>query len=134
MLLPAVVVTTSSIRAQAIPTCLGMRATIVGTSGVDTIYGTIGSDVIVGLGNQDLLFGGGGVDRICGGDGGDLLQGDGGNDLIDGGIDSDMIYGGHGRTHSTVAKAPITCTAKAKTTGSTPVLDWRARRTAAATS
>ena len=32
MLVPAVVVTTSSTRAQAIPTCLGMRATIVGTS------------------------------------------------------------------------------------------------------
>ena len=46
MLLPAVVVSTSSIRAQAIPMCLGMRATIVGTSQFDTIYGTAAERVM----------------------------------------------------------------------------------------
>src|SRR5205809_5202499 len=60
-------VSIASIPAQAVPMCLGKRATIVGTSGVDTIYGTAGPDVIVGLASQDLLFGRGGADRICGG-------------------------------------------------------------------
>jgi Ca2+-binding RTX toxin-like protein len=53
-------------------TCLGERATIVGTANAETLRGTSGPDVIVGGGGDrgdgtgDVIYGLGGDDRICG--------------------------------------------------------------------
>lgn len=41
----------------ATPTCFGVPATIVGTSGNDVIYGSNGSDVITALGGADAVHG-----------------------------------------------------------------------------
>src|ERR1700761_1977717 len=38
---------------SSVVTCLGLKATIVGTSGNDFIRGTAGNDVIAGLGGDD---------------------------------------------------------------------------------
>ena len=70
--------TSSPERAVATPTCFGVAATIVGTSGRDHLTGTPDRDVIAGLGGRDVIDGRGGDDVICGGNGGDLLRGDGG--------------------------------------------------------
>jgi hypothetical protein len=78
------------------PTCLGKKATIVGTAGPDNLTGTNRDDVIVGLGGGDTISGGGGNDIICGGDGNDVLVGAAGNDRIDGGTGKDKIGGGGG--------------------------------------
>ncbi len=96
------------------PTCQGLPATIVGTSGHDVLIGTNGPDVIVGLGGNDVIVGLGGDDVICAGDGNDiviggrgddtilgeegndLILGQRGSDTIDGGPDSDLCHGGPG--------------------------------------
>jgi Ca2+-binding RTX toxin-like protein len=77
-------------------TCMGLRATIVGTGGVDTIHGTRGADVIVGLAGADIIRGRGGNDTICGGAGADRIRGGTGNDRLLGGIGADVIHGGSG--------------------------------------
>src|SRR5688500_16896819 len=69
--------------AQAAPTCLGKRATIVGTAGGDELRGTLRADVIFAGGGSDTVFGRGGNDRICGGGGFDLIAGGGGADRVD---------------------------------------------------
>jgi hypothetical protein len=56
-------------------TCLGKRATIVGTAHADTLRGTPRADVIAGLGGNDKLFGLGGDDLLCGGAGTDSADG-----------------------------------------------------------
>lgn len=76
--------------------CLGQRATIVGTSGDDVLLGTKGADVIAGLSGDDEIHGRGGRDLICGGPGSDVLAGDGGLDRIQGGRGNDIIAGGSG--------------------------------------
>lgn len=69
----------SSPSAQAsTPTCLGHRATIVGTPHNDTIIGTSGRDIIVGRGGDDLILGLGGNDVICGNGGRDVINAMGG--------------------------------------------------------
>ena len=101
----AVVLVPAALSAQAVPTCNGLPATIVGTQGDDIIRGTRGADVIVGLGGNDRIRGGRGADVICGGrgrdriwgeTGPDTIFGEGGNDRIDGGRSTDVINGGNG--------------------------------------
>jgi Ca2+-binding RTX toxin-like protein len=89
----------------AVPTCMGVPATIWGTEGGDTLTGTIGDDVIQGSGGNDLIYGGHGTDLICGGNGDDWilgeddndpLYGDAGNDTLLGGPGTDRLHGGDG--------------------------------------
>jgi hypothetical protein len=56
-------------------TCLGKRATIVGTPRADRIRGTAHADVIAGLGGDDRIYGLAGNDMICGGAGADIMAG-----------------------------------------------------------
>jgi Ca2+-binding RTX toxin-like protein len=92
-----------SVARAAVPTCHGVRATIVGTPAPDVIRGTPGRDVIVGLagndeiharGGNDLVCGGGRDDRLYGGAGDDVLYGGGGGDVLSGGSGDDRLYGG----------------------------------------
>lgn len=78
-------------------TCLGKRATKVGSSKNDTIPGTPRADVIVGLGGDDFIRGFGGNDLLCGGSGNDLLTGDEGSDKLSGGTGEDLFIPGTGR-------------------------------------
>jgi Ca2+-binding RTX toxin-like protein len=77
-------------------TCLGRKATIVGTSGSDNIYGTNGSDVIVGGKGNDQIHGLGGDDFLCGEGGRDILTGGSGDDELLGGGGPDALFGGSG--------------------------------------
>jgi Ca2+-binding RTX toxin-like protein len=77
-------------------TCLGQRATVVGTSGDDELTGTSGADVIAGRGGADVISGGGGNDLICGGAGNDAIFGEGGGDRVSGGDGDDQLSGGPG--------------------------------------
>lgn len=77
----------------ATPTCMGKKATIVGTRGADTLKGTARADVIVGLGGNDTIIGRGGNDRICGNGGSDTLIGGGGVDRVSGGGGNDQLVG-----------------------------------------
>lgn len=78
----------------AAPTCMGKKATIVGTARNDTLNGTARADVIVGLGGKDRIDGRGGNDLICGGGGADIIKGGGGADRVKGGFGADTIEGG----------------------------------------
>jgi Ca2+-binding RTX toxin-like protein len=102
-LIAAVLLTTvlvpASVGAQALPTCDGKVATIVGTEGNDRISGTSGDDVIVGLGGRDRIAGGAGNDTICGGDGIDIIKGMRGRDRIFGEAGNDRLFGNVGRDH-----------------------------------
>ncbi len=86
-------------------TCLGKRATKLGSNGNDVLRGTNRADVIVGRGGNDTIRGLGGNDLICGGDGADQIHagtgrdrayGDGGNDQLVGEEDGDTLDGGAG--------------------------------------
>jgi RTX calcium-binding nonapeptide repeat (4 copies) len=74
--------------AQAELSCLGTKATKVGTARADVLRGTKGRDAIVALGGADRVFGLGGDDLLCGGPG---------NDLLDGGPGRNRAAGGAGR-------------------------------------
>lgn len=78
------------------PSCKGIPATIVGTSGDDVRGGTPARDVLVGLAGDDKLSGRGGNDLICGGSGEDSLKGGNGNDILKGGPGEDALHGGAG--------------------------------------
>ena len=91
--------------AYVAPTCHGVAATIVGTSGADTLVGTPGGDVIAGregndtisgLNGDDLVCGDTGKDVVLGGNGDDELYGGGGVDTIRGGLGPDTVVGGSG--------------------------------------
>ncbi len=73
--------------AVTVPTCEGLQATLVGTTGADTITGTSGDDVIVALGGNDEIDAGAGNDRVCAGDG---------NDVVRPGIGNDRVFGESG--------------------------------------
>ena len=76
-----------------VPTCLGKKATIVGTTGDDEILGTGGNDVIVSRGGDDDIDAGGGNDLVCAGTGGDRVTGQGGKDVILGEGGKDRLEG-----------------------------------------
>ncbi|HSQ38210.1 MAG TPA: SpoIID/LytB domain-containing protein [Acidimicrobiia bacterium] len=89
----------------ATTTCLGVEATIVGSSRADELVGTPGPDVIVAGGGNDRVSGRGGDDLICagpgndtviGGAGNDRLLGQGGDDVLVGGRGNDVLEGGPG--------------------------------------
>src|ERR687896_1156363 len=67
--------TQAVIEARAKPSCLGARATIVGTARADVLRGTQKRDVIVALGGSDRINAVGGDDVLCGGGGDDYLDG-----------------------------------------------------------
>ena len=80
--------------AQALATCGGQTATIVGTGHRDVLHGTPADDVVwLGKGKDDF-YGAGGDDIICGGNGRDTITGDAGEDVIYGGAGKDPIAGG----------------------------------------
>lgn len=114
---------TATTRVIGAPTCRGVPATVVGTSGNDELLGTTGPDVIVAFGGNDrivsragrdlicagpgndyigagtaadMVFAGPGRDRLLGRGGPDLLKGSGGNDVLKGGRGADRLRGGHG--------------------------------------
>jgi RTX calcium-binding nonapeptide repeat (4 copies) len=70
---------------QRRPSCLGARATIVGTAKSEVLRGTPRHDVIVALGGSDRVYGLGGDDLLCGGTGDDLLDGGPGRNRLSGG-------------------------------------------------
>ena len=76
--------------------CLGLSATITGTSGADSLVGTPGNDVIATLDGNDVVDGGGGDDLVCGGNGDDALAGGPGNDRLLGDAGNDTLRGGPG--------------------------------------
>ena len=78
------------------PLCVGVAATLVGTTGDDVFTGTSGDDVIVSGDGNDTIDGLGGNDRICAGAGTDLVHGGDGNDIITGGPDADTLFGDAG--------------------------------------
>jgi len=78
------------------PTCLGKKATIVGTNGPDKLRGTPGRDVIVARGGNDVIRALAGNDLICAGAGNDRVHGGNGNDRINGGPGNDLLNGGKG--------------------------------------
>ena len=77
--------------AGADPTCHGLAATIVGTSGRDVLKGTRGPDVIAALEGDDVVKGRGGDDVVCGGPGHDYLVASRGHDVLIGGPQGDRI-------------------------------------------
>ena len=87
--LPAVALTVGALPASAapVPTCQGVPATLVGTSGNDSLVGSNRPDVIVGLAGNDRIRGLRGNDLVCGGPGADELVGGRGDDRLHGGLD-----------------------------------------------
>ncbi len=99
-----------AVPAEAVTTCGGVPATIVGTNGKDDLIGTPLRDVVNLLGGNDSFDGGLGDDIVCGGSGKDRLAGGAGNDRIFGdsgddyiieGAGNDRIVGGAGRDYLT---------------------------------
>ncbi|HKP20090.1 MAG TPA: hypothetical protein VJT68_01130, partial [Thermoleophilaceae bacterium] len=82
---------------HAKPTCMGVRATIVGTRHDDVRRGTPRRDVIAGLAGNDRLYGLAGNDLICGGRGNDRLYGQRGRDTLSGNAGRDTLRGGPGK-------------------------------------
>ena len=78
------------------PTCGGVAATFVGTTGNDVIPGTAGNDVIIAGDGDDTITGQGGNDRICGDAGVDTIDGGTGDDFVLGGSAADTINGRDG--------------------------------------
>ena len=77
-----VLATSSGAPADSAATCLGERATIVGTEGDDLIAGTSKDDVIVALGGNDVINAHGGDDLVCALGGNDLSRGASADDII----------------------------------------------------
>ena len=92
----ATLLVTSSSAGAGSRTCLGRKATIVGTASGDNIYGTNGTDVIVGGRGNDQIHGLGGDDFICGEGGRDIITGGSGDDELSGDSGADPIFGGSG--------------------------------------
>ncbi len=79
-----------------IPSCNGVRATIIGTAGNDVLVGTQGVDVIWGGPGADRISGRGGHDIICGGTGADVILAGAGNDTVLAGKGGDRVEGQDG--------------------------------------
>jgi uncharacterized repeat protein (TIGR01451 family) len=75
------------------PTCAGVTATIVGTSGDDVLKGTSKRDVILARGGDDEIYGGDGNDLICAGRGADLVKAGDGRDVMRGAGGKDRLAG-----------------------------------------
>ena len=80
------------------PTCMGERATIVGTANADRIVGTPEADVITALAGADYVQGRGGEDLICGGAGDDHLTSGSRAGKLNGGDGDDTLVAGAGAT------------------------------------
>lgn len=80
----------------AAPTCRGLSATIVGTTGNDDLQGTPLPDVVWLGPGDDRFRGDSGNDIVCGGAGRDSISGDYGNDIILGESGADRLAGGPG--------------------------------------
>jgi hypothetical protein len=80
--------------------CLGKRATIVGTARRDVILGTRRADVISARGGNDRITSLGGNDVVCG---------DVGNDVIDSGAGKDRVDGGEGNDSCAQAEQQRGC-------------------------
>jgi len=81
---------------NAVASCNGVPATIIGTPGDDDITGTNGDDVIVTFGGDDTVDGLDGDDIICLGAGADVGKGGTGKDQIFGGSGPDNLRGQKG--------------------------------------
>ncbi len=77
-------------------TCLGIEATIAGSSRADDLVGTPGPDVIAAGGGNDRVSARGGDDLVCGGPGDDTVSGGAGNDRLLGHGGADSLVGGRG--------------------------------------
>ena len=86
----------SGASARARATCMGERATVVGTEKHDRLEGTKDADVIVAGGGNDRIYGHGGDDLICGGGGEDTAFGGPGADRLFGQSDNDILQGDEG--------------------------------------
>lgn len=75
------------------PSCAGVKATIVGTSGADVLKGTSKRDVILARGGSDEISSAGGKDLICAGAGKDRVKAGGGRDVILGAGGRDRLAG-----------------------------------------
>jgi secreted trypsin-like serine protease len=84
------------IAAHPLPTCRGLEATLLGSSGPDVLNGTAGDDVIVARAGDDTIYGKGGNDVICAAEGSDWVDAGAGNDTVLGGPGNDTILGGPG--------------------------------------
>jgi len=78
------------------PVCLGVPATIVGTSGNDVIHGTAGPDVVYAGRGDDVIDSRGGDDIVCGAHGNDTIDAGGDRDRVDGGYANDVVRGKQG--------------------------------------
>lgn len=77
--------------------CMGRRATLVGTAGDDTLIGTAGTDVVVALDGDDTVRTLQGRDFVCAGRGSDVVRAGAGSDRVLGGpSDEDNLFGNRG--------------------------------------
>ena len=81
----------TSFRATTKPVCLGVPATIVGSSGPDVLHGTAGPDVVYAGSGDDVIDARGGDDIVCGAHGSDTIDAGDGRDRVDGGYSNDTI-------------------------------------------
>jgi uncharacterized repeat protein (TIGR01451 family) len=75
------------------PTCAGVDATIVGTSGDDVLAGTKGRDVVLARGGDDEILSAEGNDLICAGRGADVVKAGDGRDVMRGAGGKDRMAG-----------------------------------------
>ncbi len=78
---------------STVPTCNGVRATIVGTNGNDVLTGTSGVDVIFAGRGDDRIRALEGHDIICAGFGDDQIDAGPGNDTVFAGPGADVVFG-----------------------------------------
>jgi Ca2+-binding RTX toxin-like protein len=93
---PPVPIALTSFTATPDPVCLGLPATIVGSSAGETLRGTTRADVIYGGGGDDTITARGGDDVVCGAHGNDTIDAGGGKDRVDGGYANDRVVGQDG--------------------------------------
>jgi hypothetical protein len=102
---PVTTVPVTTVPSDDPASCVGQKATVIGSDGDDVLVGTPGpdviaggpgSDIIVGRAGDDVICGGSGVDTLIGNEGVDYLFGDDGDDRITGGSGDDVLEGGAG--------------------------------------